>query len=150
MMGKSVVNPKKNIISCRVSDTEFQMLQNLAQKSGDNLSTFLRKSLKLQKSYNKGLNLSDYSWWIEARLNSPCFQRCVLFRSKLSMPKLMEGFLWGVLWYKSSLIIMNAFRWYGIGPLHTSYSEYFGMEGVGVNTVGTSLVGLKTSYNRIL
>jgi uncharacterized protein (DUF1778 family) len=44
-MGKSVENPKKNIISCRVNDREMQVLQELAKKAGTNISGLMRKSL---------------------------------------------------------------------------------------------------------
>jgi len=47
-MGKSVENPKKYIISCRVSDNELLALQAVARKSGVNISTLLRESLKLK------------------------------------------------------------------------------------------------------
>jgi len=46
-MGKSVENPKKFIISCRVNDDELQTLQELAKAAGTNISTLLRQSLNL-------------------------------------------------------------------------------------------------------
>ncbi len=46
-MGKSVENPKRYIISCRVSDQEMEALQDLARQSGTNISNFLRRSLNL-------------------------------------------------------------------------------------------------------
>ena len=52
-MGKSVENPKKFIISCRVDDHEMDTLQSLAQESGLSISTLLRRSLNLlEKSPN--------------------------------------------------------------------------------------------------
>jgi hypothetical protein len=44
-MGKSVQNPKKNIISCRVNDREMQALQDLAKKAGTNISDLVRQSI---------------------------------------------------------------------------------------------------------
>ncbi len=46
-MGKSVNNPKKFIISCRVSDEEMQHLQNIADEAGTNISSLLRRSIEL-------------------------------------------------------------------------------------------------------
>ena len=46
-MGKSVQNPKKYIISCRVDDQELQILQELARSAGTNISNLLRRSLDL-------------------------------------------------------------------------------------------------------
>lgn len=46
-MGKTVENPKKFIISCRVDDRELEVLQEMAQKSGVNISTLLRRSLDI-------------------------------------------------------------------------------------------------------
>lgn len=46
-MGKSVENPKKYIISCRVNDQEMQILQDLAKHNGTNISNLLRRSLNL-------------------------------------------------------------------------------------------------------
>ncbi|NIQ96917.1 MAG: ribbon-helix-helix protein, CopG family [Desulfuromonadales bacterium] len=46
-MGKSVENPKKFIISCRVDDKEMDVLQSLAQERGVSISTLLRNSLTL-------------------------------------------------------------------------------------------------------
>ncbi len=46
-MGKSVENPKKYIISCRVDDNELQTLQTIAEKSGVSISMLLRQSLDL-------------------------------------------------------------------------------------------------------
>ena len=57
-MGKSVRNPKKFIISCRVSDNELLALQTMAQQTGVNISTLLRKSLKL-KDQQHLLTLED-------------------------------------------------------------------------------------------
>ncbi|MGE4544618.1 MAG: ribbon-helix-helix protein, CopG family [Pedobacter sp.] len=44
-MGKSVENPKKNIISCRVNDREMEALQDLAKKAGTNISDLVRQSI---------------------------------------------------------------------------------------------------------
>lgn len=44
-MGKSVQNPKKFIVSCRIDDDEMQQLQKIAKKSGTNISNLLRRSL---------------------------------------------------------------------------------------------------------
>lgn len=46
-MGKSVENPKKYIISCRVNDDELQTLQEMARTAGTNISALLRLSLNL-------------------------------------------------------------------------------------------------------
>jgi len=46
-MGKSVENPKKFIISCRVDDTEMQTLLEKAKATGTNISALLRRSLDL-------------------------------------------------------------------------------------------------------
>jgi hypothetical protein len=46
-MGKSVENPKKFIISCRVDNDELQILQKKAEAAGTNLSALLRLSLNL-------------------------------------------------------------------------------------------------------
>lgn len=44
-MGKTVENPKKYIISCRVNDEEMQILQDLSRENGTSISTLLRQSL---------------------------------------------------------------------------------------------------------
>lgn len=44
-MGKTVDNPKKYIISCRINDEELQVLQNIAKQSDVSISTLLRQSL---------------------------------------------------------------------------------------------------------
>ncbi|MEJ2201890.1 MAG: ribbon-helix-helix protein, CopG family [Desulfuromonadaceae bacterium] len=44
-MGKSVKNPKKFIVSCRVNDREMEALTKLAQDAGTNISDLLRQSL---------------------------------------------------------------------------------------------------------
>ncbi|MFA5516502.1 MAG: ribbon-helix-helix protein, CopG family [Desulfuromonadales bacterium] len=44
-MGKSVENPKKFIISCRVDDREMKTLQAKASESGINISDLLRQSI---------------------------------------------------------------------------------------------------------
>jgi hypothetical protein len=46
-MGKTVENPKKYIISCRVNDDELQTLQELAKRADSSISTLLRHSLDL-------------------------------------------------------------------------------------------------------
>lgn len=46
-MGKSVENPKKYIISCRVDDQEMQILRKLARSAGTNISNLLRRSIDL-------------------------------------------------------------------------------------------------------
>jgi hypothetical protein len=46
-MGKSVENPKKYIISCRVNDDELQALQEMARTAGTSISSLLRLSLNL-------------------------------------------------------------------------------------------------------
>lgn len=45
VMGKSVENPKKFIVSCRINDREMEQLQKLAKQSGTNISNLLRRSL---------------------------------------------------------------------------------------------------------
>lgn len=44
-MGKTVENPKKYIISCRINDEEMQVLQDLSREQGTSISTLLRQSL---------------------------------------------------------------------------------------------------------
>jgi hypothetical protein len=44
-MGKTVENPKKYIISCRIDDGEMQVLQEIARAAGTNISTLMRLSL---------------------------------------------------------------------------------------------------------
>ncbi len=46
-MGKSVANPKRFIISCRVNDQELQTLQDLARQKGANLSDLLRQTINM-------------------------------------------------------------------------------------------------------
>ena len=46
-MGKSVENPKKYIISCRVDDQEMQILLELARSARTNISNLLRRSIDL-------------------------------------------------------------------------------------------------------
>jgi len=46
-MGKSVKDPKRFIISCRVSDEEMQVLQDRARETGTNISNLLRRSLEI-------------------------------------------------------------------------------------------------------
>ncbi len=45
LIGKSVENPKKFIVSCRINDTEMQQLKKIAKQSGTNISNLLRQSL---------------------------------------------------------------------------------------------------------
>jgi hypothetical protein len=44
-MGKSVENPKRFIVSCRINDREMEQLKKLAKQSGINVSNLLRRSL---------------------------------------------------------------------------------------------------------
>ncbi len=46
-MGKTVENPKKFIISCRIDDHEMETLQQIAKNNGTSISTLLRRSLSL-------------------------------------------------------------------------------------------------------
>ncbi len=46
-MGKTVENPKKYIISCRIDDQEMQILQELAKEANTSISNLLRQSLNL-------------------------------------------------------------------------------------------------------
>jgi hypothetical protein len=48
-MGKSVQNPKKFIISCRVNDQEMELLQQKADKSGLSISNLLRQNLNFHE-----------------------------------------------------------------------------------------------------
>lgn len=57
-MGKSVENPKKYIISCRVNDDELQTLQEMAKTAGTNISSLLRLSLNLLEQDGGGAQLS--------------------------------------------------------------------------------------------
>jgi hypothetical protein len=44
-MGKTVENPKRYIVSCRVSDREMQLLADRAEQGNTNISDLLRQSL---------------------------------------------------------------------------------------------------------
>ena len=44
-MGKSVENPKKHIISCRISDEEMEALQVIASSKGTNISNLIRQTI---------------------------------------------------------------------------------------------------------
>jgi hypothetical protein len=44
-VGKSVKNPKKHIVSCRVNEGEMETLQHLTEESGISISDLLRQSL---------------------------------------------------------------------------------------------------------
>jgi hypothetical protein len=44
-MGKTVKNPKKFIVSCRVNDNEMEALSKLAQEAGTNITELLRQSI---------------------------------------------------------------------------------------------------------
>jgi hypothetical protein len=44
-VGKSVKNPKKHIVSCRVNEGEMETLQHLTEESGISISELLRLSL---------------------------------------------------------------------------------------------------------
>lgn len=44
-MGKSVKDPKKHIVSCRVNEGEMEALQHLTEMSGISISELLRQSL---------------------------------------------------------------------------------------------------------
>lgn len=58
-MGKTVENPKKYIISCRINDDEMQVLQQLARRADTSISTLLRQSLDLlQQDLDQTLGLS--------------------------------------------------------------------------------------------
>ena len=46
-MGKTVENPKRYIISCRINDQEMETLQEIAKMHGTSISTLLRRSLNL-------------------------------------------------------------------------------------------------------
>ncbi|PLX97298.1 MAG: hydrogen-dependent growth transcriptional repressor [Desulfuromonas sp.] len=46
-MGKSVENPKRYIVSCRVSEDEMTHLQDLARTQGVSLTALLRQALPL-------------------------------------------------------------------------------------------------------
>lgn len=48
-MGKSVKNPKRFIISCRVDDHELDALQERAKACGTNISNLLRVCLEIDK-----------------------------------------------------------------------------------------------------
>lgn len=49
-MGRSVQNPKKFIISCRVNDEEMELLQRLADRSGLSISNLMRQTLKFSEN----------------------------------------------------------------------------------------------------
>ncbi|BCR03570.1 hypothetical protein DESUT3_06390 [Desulfuromonas versatilis] len=49
-MGKTVENPKKFIISCRIDDQEMQLLQELAKEANTSISNLLRQSLTMLDS----------------------------------------------------------------------------------------------------
>ncbi len=44
-MGRSVGKPKKFIVSCRIDDQEMELLKRVAEQSGTNISSLLRRSL---------------------------------------------------------------------------------------------------------
>ena len=44
-MGKSVQNPKKHIISCRVNEVEMEVLQHMTEEFGTSISELLRQSV---------------------------------------------------------------------------------------------------------
>lgn len=44
-MGKSVKNPKKHIVSCRVNEVEMEVLQHMTEEYGTSISELLRQSL---------------------------------------------------------------------------------------------------------
>jgi len=44
-MGKSVQNPKKYIISCRVNEVEMEVLQHMTEEFGTSISELLRQSI---------------------------------------------------------------------------------------------------------
>ena len=44
-MGRSVKNPKKHIVSCRINEWELEALQHLTAESGTSVSELLRESL---------------------------------------------------------------------------------------------------------
>ena len=44
-MGRTVKNPKKHIISCRVNEGEMESLQYLTEESGISISELLRQTL---------------------------------------------------------------------------------------------------------
>lgn len=44
-MGKSVRNPKKHIISCRVNEVEMEVLQHMAEEFDSSISELLRQCL---------------------------------------------------------------------------------------------------------
>ncbi len=44
-MGRSVENPKKYIVSCRVDDLELNTLRARAKESGINISDLLRQTI---------------------------------------------------------------------------------------------------------
>lgn len=48
-MGKNVENPKRYIISCRVSDEELQTLTDQAREANTNISSLVRQSLNLSE-----------------------------------------------------------------------------------------------------
>ncbi len=48
-MGKTVKNPKRFIISCRVNDEEMRLLQQRAKEAGTNISNLLRASLEIDR-----------------------------------------------------------------------------------------------------
>jgi len=47
-MGKTVKNPKRFIISCRVNDEEMRLLQQRAKEAGTNISNLFSPILKLR------------------------------------------------------------------------------------------------------
>jgi hypothetical protein len=57
-MGRRACNAKKFIISCRVSNEEMDLLQNLATESGTSISDLLRKCLTGLQDNCKNLQMS--------------------------------------------------------------------------------------------
>jgi hypothetical protein len=53
-MGKSVKNPKKHIVSCRINDLEMETLQQRAEAYDISISELLRQSLDLLSDRSDG------------------------------------------------------------------------------------------------
>ena len=45
-MGKTVSNPKRHIISCRIEEGEYEVLQQIAEDVGINISSLLRQGVE--------------------------------------------------------------------------------------------------------
>lgn len=58
-MGKSIENPRYNVISMRVSDDERQELESLVAVTDKSVSDIMREAMMLFKANLRGLQLNS-------------------------------------------------------------------------------------------